>query len=261
MVILMLFLVLFQNFNLNVNVAYAKSNQTYFARINADNVYFYKNPIDNEDSSNLYFKLPKTFFVELTDSYDSVFYSAKYLDMTGYVKKENVQPILGRPQMPYLNNLSVRVFNEISRDMRKVPSTSGGIDNHITYVQLNSQNIIFYGEIVGESLNSYRTSIWYYCKYTADKDYYGYIYSDYCDNGFGKPIILPENSEEVTYTTSPDFSIQESKNLETMPVESKTTWIVIVVLSIPAIVFLIMILKSAKFSKAKHINKSEIKDY
>ena len=186
----MFILIIFQNFGFNV--VYAKENQTYYARINSDNVYFYKNPIDSEDCENIYFKLPKTFFVELTDSYDSVFYSAKYLDMSGYVKKENVQPILGSPKTPYLNNLTIRVYNEISRDMRKLPSTSGGIDNHITYIQLNSQNITFYGEIDGESLNSYRTSVWYYCKYTADKDYYGYIYSDYCDNGFGKPVVLPE---------------------------------------------------------------------
>ena len=79
--------------------------------------------------------------------------------------------------------------------------------------------------------------------------------------GLASLLFCPKNTEDVTYTTAPDFSRQENEKIETMPVESKTTWIVIIVLSIPAILFLIMILKSAKFSKAKHINKSEVKDY
>ena len=36
--------------------------------------------------------------------------------------------------------------------------------------------------------------IWYYCKYTADKDYYGYVYSDFCDEI--SPFI--NNNEELT---------------------------------------------------------------
>ncbi len=261
MVILMLFLVICQSFNFGF--ACAETTATYFARIMTDNAYLYIKPIETnmEDFSNIYFKLPKSYFIKLTDSYNSQFYLAQYLDITGYVKKDDVQSIVETPKMPYLNNISFRVYNEISRDMRKQPSSSGGTENHVAFIQLNSQNLTYYGEITGESLNSYRTNIWYYCKYTADKDYYGYVYSDYCDDGYGLPISLPLNTEEVTYTTSPDFHVSEAEEITSLPVESKTTWIVVMVLSVPAIIFLIMILKTAKFDKANKIRKSEIKDY
>lgn len=250
-------------FNCNSIDVCAANNLTFYARVMADNVYLYKNPIevDGSDYANIHFELPKTFFVELLDSYDSNYFLASYMGVKGYVKKEEVQCIEGVPNMPYLNNLSFRVYNEQSKDMRMLPTLSGGVENHVTYVQLNSQNLTFFGTIVGESLTPNRPPIWFYCKYTADKDYFGYVYADYCDDGFGNKLVIPVNHEEVVYTTSPDFSHDKTNEVQSLPVESKSTWIVIAVLSVPAIIFLIMILKSAKIGKSNHVAHKEVKDY
>ena len=60
--------------NRNSYKVYATSSQTYFARVMADDVYLYKNAIGSEDFSNIYFELPRTYFVELLDDYNTDFY-------------------------------------------------------------------------------------------------------------------------------------------------------------------------------------------
>ena len=86
----------------------AATTETYFARIMFDQVFLYKTPNNIEDSSNIYFELPKSYFVELTDSANDNFYKVNYLNLTGYVKKDSVQTIAGVPMSPYLENINFR---------------------------------------------------------------------------------------------------------------------------------------------------------
>ena len=97
-----------------------------------------------------------------------------------------------------------------------------------------------------------------YCKYSADQDYYGYVYSDFCDEF--DPNAIPLNHEEVSYTSEPNFNITEE--ITSLPVENKTTAIVIAILTIPAIIFVFMILKGGKlFNKEVKKQTKEIQDY
>ncbi len=260
MIILMLILILFNSLgNFSIGAVQALQENFYFARVMADNVMLYKNPFETDDYANIYFEIPKTFFVKLLDSYDSTFYHVEYIDIKGYVKKDSVTAIIGSPKMPYLNNLSLRIYSDQSRDMRKMPTNSGGIENQVSYLPLYTQNLTFYGKVAGESVIEERTNVWFYCKYSGDSVCYGYVYSDFCDDGAGNSISIPINSEEVAYTTNPDFSY--TKEETALPVESKTTLIVIAILCVPALIFVLMFLKGAKFSKTSKVQNKEVKDY
>lgn len=235
----------------------ASFNQTYYARIMYDNVYLFKTPNDVIDCSNIFFELPKTYFVELTENVNSEFYKVNYLTFSGYVKKENVQTVAGIPSSPYLDNVHFRVYAELSRDLRSEPNYENGASSQITYIPLFTKNLTYYGKITGESLIDGRTNVWYYCKYSADKDYYGYIYSDFCD----EMSTFGENTENVTYIENPNFNEHIQIDAYTIPQTDNHLGIIIAILTIPAIAFLLLILKGKHiFSKNKMLDK-EVIDY
>ncbi len=255
MILLLIILFSLENSLLYVS---ARTFDTYYARIMYDDVYLYKSPIEVNEYANIYFSLPRTYFVELIESSNSTFYKVNYLSFTGYVKKDAVQTIVGKPMTPYLENQNFRVYSEQSRDMRSEPTTTSGTSTQVVYIPLYSRNLTYYGTIQGEELVDGRTNLWYYCKYSADQDYYGYVYSDFCDEF--DPNTIPLNHEEVSYTSEPNFDITEE--ITSLPVENKTTAIVIAILTIPAIIFVFMILKGGKlFNKEIKKQTKEIQDY
>lgn len=253
MVILICILIILCQFNLPVCYA----SDVYYARIMQDDCYLYLAPVEAEDYSNKLFLLQKTYFVQLLDNAGQNFFKVKYKNFYGYVKKEKVQTIAGTPQTPFLTDLSFRVYAELSRDLRSSPSTKTDSSTQIAYIPNLCRNLTFYGKIEGDSLIEGRTKVWYYCKYSADKDYYGYVYSDFCDE-LQNP--LPINSEEVEYTLAPNFEQQQAINTA-LPIENKTTGIVIAILSVPACLFVYLILRSSKISTIKRTKQNEVIDY
>ncbi len=240
----------------NINCYAASPSPQYYARVMSDNVYLYKTPYNLDDVSNLYFCLPKTYFVNLVAA-DGEFYKVNYLDFSGYVKKEEVQPIVGTPATPYLENINFRIFADLSRDLRTEPNTFSGTSSQVVYLPLYSRNLTYFGTIEGEQLIPDRTNVWLYCKYSADKDYFGYVYSDFCDKI--TPII--ENSEEVSYTTEPDFLVNTTPPTTALKPNSKATAIIIIALSVPSLAFVLLILKNSKLIKADKAKKGEVIDY
>ena len=239
-------------FNINTFIVHA-SNETYFARVMYEQVYLYKSPVDDNSQANIMFELPKTYFVELTENCNNIFYKAIYQNITGYVKKDSVQAIEGTPINPYLNNLNFRVYAELSQDLRSAPNSTSS--NQIAHIPLLCRNLTFIGKIEGESLIAGRTSTWFYCKYTADVDYYGYVYSDFCDE---LPQTLPSNTENVIYTSNPDFKLETQ---QTIPQNSNTVGVIVAILTIPAIIFLLMIIKGKKILTNTSFSDKEIMDY
>lgn len=251
MIILLILTLLF-----NSSIPYVSADNTvsYYARIMYDNVYLYRSPVDIDDINNIFFELPRTYFVELLESENS-FYKVNYSSFTGYVKKECVQTIAGTPITPCLNSINFRIYSEQSRSLRTEPSETAGTASLVAYIPLMCRNLTYYGKISGDSLIDGRTNIWYYCKYTADKDYYGYVYSDFCDEM--TPIV--ENDENVIYTTNPTFETTPPDNH--IPLENNTTTIIITILCIPALIFVFMILKSSVILNKEKRNAHEIREY
>lgn len=254
MLVLILILLFSQTTTLNV---YANLNKTYFARIMFDQVYLYKTPNEINDSSNIFFELPRTYFVELTDLVNDDFYKVNYINFSGYVKKDSVQTIAGIPTSPYLENINFRVYAEMSRDLRSEPNLSNGSSSQVAYIPLYSRNLTYYGKISGESLIDGRTNVWYYCKYSADKDYYGYVYSDFCD----EISHIAENTEKVTYLDNPTFAPIQQKTNYTIPQTDNHLGIIVGILSIPAIVFLLMIVKGKHILSKEKFKDKEVIDY
>ena len=129
--ILLILLIIFQS---TYPFVYASSSTTYYARILFEQVYFYKTPSDINEISNIYFELPKTYFVELLSKHGD-FYEARYLNFKGYVKKDSVQAISTTPVNPFLDNITFRVYAELSQSLRTSPNLQENNSNLITTIQ------------------------------------------------------------------------------------------------------------------------------
>lgn len=234
----------------------ANQETSFFARIMHEDVFLYKSPSETGVSSNIYFELPKTYFVQLLDNANDEFYKVKYISFLGYVKKDSVQAIVGTPENPYLDNINFRVYAELSRDLRTEPNASSQSSNQVAYIPLLSKNLTYYGAVKGECLIEGRTNVWYYCKYSGDKDYYGYVYSDFCD----ELTKIKSNNEEVTYTTNPEFK-KEEPSQATFSTNDNFVGIIVGILSVPALIFVLMIIKSKRILTKDKLNDKEIKDY
>ena len=250
----MIILILILLFQSPTPIVYATNNQTYYARVLFEQVYLYKS--NNNDSSieNIYFELPKTYFVELIDISGN-FYKARYLNFTGFVKKDSVQAISNTPINPFLTNINFRVYAELSQSLWSTPSTENK-NNLITEIPPLTKNIQYIGKIHGECLIEGRTNVWYFCKYATEKDNYGYIYSDFCDE---MPTVI-NNTEDVNYINNPTFKTPITPT-KTIPKDSNAVGIVVGILSVPALIFVLMIMKGTRILSAEKIKNKEVVDY
>lgn len=251
----MILLILLILFNTSFPVVSAYENQTYYARVLFEQVYLYKSPIDNNDYSNIYFELPKTYFVELLSKQGN-FYQARYMNFTGYVKKDSVQAVSSTPINPFLTNISFRVYAELSQNLRSSPYATENNSNLITKIPLLTKNITYIGKVYGECLIDGRTNVWYYCKYTSSNEYVGYVYSDFCDE---MPVI-PNNLEELTYINNPTFEVY-SPPPTTIPESNNVVGVIIAIMTVPALIFVFIVMKSSKIVLRQKHKEKEVVDY
>ena len=222
----------------------------WYGQILDQDVYLYQTP-NNIIENNVYFILEPTYFVKLIENANSQFYKVEYLDISGYIKKNEVHVVKNTPTNPYLENINFRIFSSSSQQMRTIPSSSGGSKTQVTYIPLFSKDPIYYGKIYGESAIEGRTNIWYYCKYSYDKNYYGYVYSDGCD----QMKSYTKNTEAYEYVSEPNFNLTiEPENASLINKSSNEYKYLILLISIPVVFFIFMIVRSSSILKS---NKKE----
>lgn len=256
MAIFLILFFLFNNITVTSKVAHANEVEPCFARIVADDVFFYREPNEN-DSKSIYFILPKTYFVKLLSNYDENFYLAEYKQFSGYVKKNEVKAVAETPNSPYFEDTNFRVYAELSRDLRSEPSSISGSSITLANIPLLCNDLTFYGAIHGESKISGRTDVWYYCKFVAEQEYYGYVYSDFCDEFDISQI--PLNTENLTFISNPTFEKLE-KVPTTLPSKNKNIPIIILILTFPALIFIYLIIKNSRLFSSQN-KQGEIQDY
>lgn len=229
--------------------------KTWYARIMDENVCLYKSPVDDAEN-NIYFILEPTYFVKLIEEQNDKYFKVEYRDLTGYVKKNEVKTVRSTPETPYLENVNFRIFSSISQYMRSSPTSSDGSSTQVYFLPYFTMDADYYGKVYGESAIIDRTNVWYFCKYSADKDYYGYIYSD----GVDKLTAFSKNNEICEYVASPDFSATEEIKTEQKQIlpNTKKFRLLILIISIPSVIFVFMVLKSnivLRLKKKERVNE------
>jgi hypothetical protein len=201
------------------------------------------------------FEIPKSYFVELISQYDDVFYKAKYIDITGYIKINEVSPVSTAPQNPYANDITFRVYSSDGINVRTEPYTKNGLETIKGSLTVLDENVFYYGKIEGEEVIKNRGNIWYYCKYKTNKEMiYGYVYAGYCD----MLTKINENNEEATYTSNPFFITQSEIINNQLTTNNSIKNTILILTTIPTILFLFLLFKPYQITKKEKQNKKSI---
>ena len=218
--------------------AASESGKTYYAKVLSENTHFYSKSGEIFEDK---FILPNSFFVLLIGEEDE-YYQAKYLDLFGYVKKNEVIPMDGTPSNPYPNN-TFRARANGGLEVYSAPRRGATVIGNLDFLQ---DGILKYGEITGDELISYSTNKWFYCSFQQNGvTSQGYVFSYYCDH----PVSSSENTEyfsEITGTL--DFSPELPAN---GGLSDTVTAIIILSVSLPCLIVLYLLLSPAKRRKVK----------
>ena len=238
------------SFNLNASFAYAE--KTYFAHITNSTTQIYSSP----DTTSPIFTLPESYFVELLSPANDNFYYAKYLDVYGYVQKNQVKPISSIPQTPYPESVSFRVFVPSGANLRSTPYNLGAT-NLIYSIPFLETNFVYYGTINGEESISKKGTIWYYCKYLLNNlSYFGYVYSPLCDC----LTPIPKNQEIVEYLSGKLEFNQTNQTITQNQFEGLSNTaqtIIIVAISLPCLLFIYLLFKPTRMVESAKENTSK----
>ncbi len=228
----------------------AATPKTWYGRVFDSNIYFYSSPVD--DNEHIMFAIEPSYFVELTADFNSTFYSAKYMGLSGFVKKKDVQPTSDTIKNPYPSQIFFRVYLPISQVMYSAPSTSADI---VVQIPIYTKTLNYIGSSFGEVAIVERSNKWYFCKYTLDKEYFGYIYSE----GVDQLSNIPKNIEECSYVEFADFSAP-STNLSVVSTSSKSFNLIVVLSCLGVGVFIILVAKSGIILHSKQ-EKKEVTNF
>lgn len=233
------------------------ASETYFAKAISKNVKLYRSTSGSDDFSNVYFTIPQSYYIEIDKCENELFFSARYIDVYGYVKKSDVQCVSGIPETPFAN-ASFRVFVPGGVELRSSPSQSQGI-NTIEQLGYLETNLKYYGEIEGEEAISNRTQTWFYCKYIKNgKEYFGYVYNAFCDS----LTEIPTNTELLENISEPDFVVDASTQpstedgLSSLP--SATQIVIIVAVCLPCLIIIYLLFRPTKIT-AKALEEADAK--
>lgn len=231
----------------NLNCTHAQPE--YYGKVMEDNIYLYSQP--NDSLENTLFEIPKSYFVILQGNAENDFYKAKYKDVTGYIKKEQVSPMNGKPENPHAVS-SFRVFATEGLTLYSRPSSENSKD--IILVPYLSENIEYYGLCNGEISIPEKDGTWYFCKYSNGKNSYkGYLYSVFCD----KLTKFEENNENFPLITGDLFPIENSSIRGLSPAIQV---VIILAISLPcAFILFLLIRPTQEGKKADKSEKSAIK--
>lgn len=230
-----------------------------YARVKSANVKLYKTATEVEDYSNYYFYIPETYFVELLSYENENFFSARYMDIYGYVKISDVQCVSGIPTNPFASKISFRVFLPSGIDLRSSPSQSDGL-NTLSTINFLETNLQYYGSISGEEAIIYKGTDWYFCKYTkGGSEQNGYVYSVFCD----LLSTISPNTEILEYTSEPIFETKntstevssEENTISSLPSTSQI--LIIIAICIPCIFLIYLIFRPTRITARSYNEPSK----
>lgn len=243
------------------------TQQSVYAKITNENIYIYSQPICSDFYKIFY--IPRSYFVLLLDNANdaqNLFYKAKYLDTIGYIKKNEVQPVIGTPDLPFAQ-ATFKVFSAHGLELRNSPNL---LSEELIMVPFLADGLTFYGKISGETMIPGLGNVWYYCKYISKTNdyYYGYLYSGLCCD----LSSIPENEESL----SEFFGEVFPKETGTLPVDNEIKLsnelkiVIIICASLPCLFIIYLLFKPTKLiidngknqkKKIKRLKKSDYYEY
>ena len=205
--------------------AHALGESSDWARIVKDNVYLYA----AEDSNKQMFMLEKSYYVQILNTVDNMYYVAvldnetNYPQLRGFVKRTDVELCAVEPLTPHYPKIRLTVTAD-SVALRLSPSTSASL----VVTATNTQKVSYYGKIENGKT-------WYY---VCLGDVYEYKFGYVDVNGLSKldvplhPTPLPSAQEAPPVSTTPSDSYDPAPSDKASPTSEILLIVFIVLLAV-----------------------------
>lgn len=217
------------NQNYNKAILTNASNNSYFGKINS-NCYFLKTPTNITNFSNVLFILEESYFVKVKSRVDD-FYYCEYLNLTGYVSKENITLINEQVENPYLTNITFNVFK--ATNLYKEPILNSSL---IIAPLPENSTLNYIGKIYSEKVSEISSNTWYYCKININNNIvYGYVHESFTEN------LTPITKLKLSVS-----ELNETSQTNLLNLKTQTQIIIIVIISVPILFLLYLLLKGFK---------------
>ena len=246
----------------NTNFAYADVGTTpEFAKIDKDTLLYKTSDITSASEENVYFILPKTYFVEVLSSAESSSVcKVKYNDIVGFVETSAITKVDYTPALPHYFSYAT-LCDGYSTHIRSTPSSQTD-SNKTSLLTPETQNILVLGWVYGNTPNDGVSKLWYYCKaQTSDTIVQvGYVYSERLtlENQFlpsteeaPNPVTTPTSGNN--YTTDTDFA---PSTASPTGLNKESAIILVIVFSIPILaIFLLLAIPSKRKNLTQKTDK------
>ena len=215
----------------NISVETSSQNNLY-GKIISNNAMLLKMPTKIEDYTNSYFLLEESYFVNIINQDVPDYYYVNYLNLTGYVKKNDIQLVNEQISLPYLQNIKFDIIKDcyLCSEPKNLPNAQ--------VIKLSPQaGITFYGKMFGDEIYKNSGNVWYYCSIeNNDKIINGYIHSSFTNN-----LTPITQNQEITTNFISQTNVNNLLNLN---LTSQT--LIIIIISLPILILLFILLKGFK---------------
>lgn len=218
--------------------------QTYY-RVVEDDVYLYKTQSLENSVENIYFKLPKSYFVKLISNIDEQTLYVVYDGIEGYVSVYGLQLCYSTPIMPYATNQTVDTIDVCNIVVYSCPTESS---QFLGFIPFNATQIKFFGQAEGTEVAPNMGNNWLFVRYQSLEQgtLLGFVYEPLLKN----KSEFTENTEEVL-TTPPEQAIQTSVVPVSTEFKNTDSLLLIIGLSFVAIIILYLLFRPERRKKAK----------
>ena len=232
------------------------NNESYQTKEILSTTPLYKTTTDDpQNLANIYFFLPKTYYVEILNSCkldsgaDGFF--VRYGETEGYCLSSSLSADFSTITTTQ-SGITLKMYPDAGTYIRSTPSIA---DNKIRIIPQSTSGIIYIGSISGDTPTDGTTNTWYYVEYNISdtKTVLGYIYSE--RGILSAPLTeltrtnqtptTPEASKTENTDTTPtaDTNINPSLNLSVSPA---LKWVIALLFIIPVIVIFALLIKKPR---------------
>lgn len=232
------------------------NNESYQTKEILSTTPLYKTTTDDpQNLANIYFLLPKTYYVEILNSCkldsgaDGFF--VRYGETEGYCLSSSLSADFSTITTTQ-SGITLKMYPDAGTYIRSTPSIA---DNKIRIIPQSTSGIIYIGSISGDTPTDGTTNTWYYVEYNISdtKTVLGYIYSE--RGILSAPLTeltrtnqtptTPEASKTENTATTPtaDTNINPSLNLSVSPA---LKWVIALLFIIPVIVIFALLIKKPR---------------
>ena len=232
------------------------NNESYQTKEILSTTPLYKTTTDDpQNLANIYFFLPKTYYVEILNSCkldsgaDGFF--VRYGETEGYCLSSSLSADFSTITTTQ-SGITLKMYPDAGTYIRSTPSIA---DNKIRIIPQSTSGIIYIGSISGDTPTDGTTNTWYYVEYNISdtKTVLGYIYSE--RGILSTPLTeltrpnqtptTPEASKTENTATTPtaDTNINPSLNLSVSPA---LKWVIALLFIIPVIVIFALLIKKPR---------------